>query len=69
MELENACGAMKSPKSAIWTTLLPPWINLQILKFLLKFVIKVDIKWAHIAAKYCLNHIQKENSQNVDLRY
>ena len=21
MELENACGAMKSPKSAIWTTL------------------------------------------------
>ena len=47
----------------------PHSINLQILNFLLKFVIKFSIKWAPIAGKYHVDHIQKENSKNVDLNY
>ena len=47
----------------------PHSINLQILNFLLKFVIKFCIKWAPIAGKYHVDHIQKENSKNVDLSY
>ena len=47
----------------------PHSINLQILNFLLKFVIKFCIKWAPIAGKYHVDHVQKENSKNVDLNY
>ena len=47
----------------------PHSINLQILKFLLKFVIKSSIKWAPIAGKYLVDYTQKENFKNVDLSH